>query len=196
MRVLGISGSPKKIGFTNLLLDESLDGARQGGAHTDKIILNDISFKPCQECFGCLKTGVCVQPDGMDAVYKKMAIADAIIIASPVYFGTISAQLKSMIDRCNSIWAANRLKIDRPSNAAKKGAFICVAGMDKRSYFTNARSIIKILFATLGISYSRDLFVGGVDTLTDNSPKKKEAIQKSYDLGLSLVINHKPMSTA
>jgi len=187
MRVLGISGSPKKGGFTNLLLDESLDGARAGGAHTDKIILNDLSFKPCQECFLCRDAKACVITDDMSIVHKKIRDADAIIIASPIYFGTITAQLKAMIDRCNSLWVAkSKLNIPVSSENIKKGAFICVAGEDRKEYFKNARSIIRILFSTLNVRYLKELFIGGVDRLTENSAKKKDGLLKSYELGLSL----------
>jgi len=187
MRVLGISGSPRKKGLTDLLLDESLDGARAAGARTDKIILNDLSLRPCQECWQCIDARSCAQPDEMKTVYQKIYDADALIIASPIYFGTITAQLKIMIDRCNSIWAARRLnKRVKPSGPEKKGGFICVAGKDKKGYFKNAKSIIRILFATVGVNYSRELFVGGVDDISANSRKKKEAILKAYELGLSL----------
>jgi multimeric flavodoxin WrbA len=188
MRILGISGSPKREGFTNLLLDESLNGARAAGALTDKILLNDLSFKPCQECFLCEDADICVIPDDMAIVHAKIKEADALIVASPIYFGTITAQLKAMIDRCNSLWVAKRkLENSKRPGKTKKGAFICTAGQEKQEYFNNARTIVKILFSTIGINYSKDIFVGGLDKLTDNSPKKKNALFKSYELGLSLV---------
>jgi len=188
MRVLAISGSPKKGGFTDLLLDESLYGARAAGALTDKIILNDLSFKPCQECFRCDQAGACVIPDDMSVIYSKIKEADALIIASPIYFGTITAQLKTMIDRCNSLWVAKRkLKTVVSSRKLKKGAFICVAGEDRKVYFKNARAIIRILYSTLGIIYTNELFVGGLNNEPANSPKRKDALLKSYELGVSLI---------
>ncbi|MDP3791362.1 MAG: flavodoxin family protein [Candidatus Omnitrophota bacterium] len=188
MHVLGISGSPKKKGFTNLLLDEALDGARAAGAQTDKIILNDLSFKPCQECWGCKDTGVCVHNDDMKMVYQKIKDADHIIIASPIYFSTITAQLKMMIDRCNSLWMARRKEGGNiPSKTGRNGAFICVAGEDKKEYLKNAKSVLKALFATIGIVYSKELFVGGIDKMTESSPKRKDALLKSYELGASIV---------
>ena len=187
MRVLGISGSPKKEGFTNILLNESLDGARAGGALTDKIILSDLTLKPCQECWKCEDGGGCVQSDGMDIVYKKINDADALIIASPIYFGTITAQAKIMIDRFNSLWVEKRRhKNDKLSVRCRKGAFICVAGGDRKEYFKNAKSVIRILFAILGMEYSKELFVDGLDKMTVNSAKKKRSLLKSYELGLSL----------
>ena len=86
MRVLAISGSPKKGGFTDLLLDGSLDGARAAGAGTDKIILNDLSFKPCQECFLCEDAGACVVHDDMSVIHKKIKDADTRALLSKVKF--------------------------------------------------------------------------------------------------------------
>lgn len=187
MRILGISGSPKEKGFTNLLLDESLDGARAAGAHTDKIILNDLIIKPCQECLQCNDQGICAYTDDMKVVYDKIKVADAVIIASPIYFGSITAQLKIMIDRFNSSWVMSRRKSKSLPEAMKKGAFICVAGADNKEYFKNSKSVIKALFGAIGIIYSKELFVGGLDKFTENSPRKKESLLKSYELGISLV---------
>ena len=106
MDVLGISGSPNTGGFTGLLLDKALDGAKASGAHTEKIILNDLNFKACQECGGCGETGVCILDDDMRPIYEKLVKADAVVVASPIYFGNITAQLKAMIDRCHSSWMA------------------------------------------------------------------------------------------
>lgn len=187
MHVLGISGSPKIKGFTNLLLDKALDGARAGRALTHKIILNDLDFKPCQECDGCKNNGICVQEDGMRVVYEGMKSADAIIIASPIYFGTVTAQLKAMIDRCNSLWVSRlRLNNETMPEPAQKGAFICIAGKEKNAYFKDAKSVISIFFSALGISYAGELFVYGLDKETDASPKKRDALLKSYELGQSL----------
>lgn len=187
MRVLGISGSPKKEGFTNLLLDEALGGARAGGAKVEKIILNELDFRPCQECGGCDDTGLCVLDDDMKPVYDKFAKADSIIAASPIYFGTVTAQLKAMIDRCQSLWVAKYvLKNDLPAGKKRKGIFLCVGGKDSEEYFESAKKIIKIFFAILDIKYSGELFVGGLNKMTPNSIKRKKALLKSYELGLSL----------
>lgn len=188
MRILGISGSPKEKGFTNLLLDESLEGARASGAQTEKIILNHLRIKPCQECLKCDDEGICSYTDDMKVVFEKIGSADAVIIASPIYFGTITAQLKTMIDRFNSVWIVKRRnKAEKDVKLLKRGAFICVAGADKKEYFKNAKSVIKALFCTIGINYSKELFIGGLDSEKHNPSKKKESLLKAYELGVSLV---------
>ncbi|MDP2929499.1 MAG: flavodoxin family protein [Candidatus Omnitrophota bacterium] len=197
VHLLGISGSPKIGGFTNFLLDKALAGAKQSGAYTEKIVLNDLNFKPCQECGGCDKTGICILDDDMKFVYESLARAGAVIIASPIYFGSVTAQLKAMIDRCNSLWMAKKKwghPFSRDMLAMKnecphfcKGVFLCVGGKDSKSYFENAKSVIKIFFATLNIEYSSDLFIGGLNTMPADSPERNSALEKTFQLGDSLV---------
>lgn len=188
MNVLGINGSPKTNGLASLLLDKALDGAKASGAHTEKIILNDLNFKACQECAGCDETGVCILDDDMRPVYEKLAKADVVVVASPVYFGNITAQLKAMIDRCHSSWVAKYiLKRGLPGDKKRKGIFLCVAGKDTREYFENAKKIIKIFFITRDIEYSSDLFISGLNMMCANDPKRKSALKKAFQLGVDII---------
>ena len=187
MNVLGISGSPKRGGLTDLLLDKALDGAKASGAHTEKIILNDLNFRACQECGGCDETGICILDDDIRPIYEKLAKADAIVVASPVYFGNITAQLKAMIDRCHSSWMAKYiLKRDLSGNKKRRGIFLCVSGKESEEYFESAKKIIKIFFITGNIEYSSDLFISGLNMMSIDDPKREAALQKAFRLGASL----------
>ncbi len=99
MKVLAILGSPRKGGNSDILADEVLRGATEAGAETEKIYLQDLSISPCRACYGCRGKGKCVQKDDGDYVLEKLIEADTIILSSPVYFYSISAQMKIMIDR-------------------------------------------------------------------------------------------------
>jgi multimeric flavodoxin WrbA len=189
MYVLGISGSPKADGLANLLLDKALEGAGASGVQSlEKIILNNLSFRPCQECGGCDKTGVCILDDDMRSIYEKLANADVVIAASPVYFGSITAQLKAMIDRCHSSWIAKyTLKKEIFINKKRKGVFLCVAGKESKEYFESAKKIMKIFFITRNIEYSSDLFIGGLNTMPADSPKRTAALEKAFRLGADLI---------
>jgi multimeric flavodoxin WrbA len=185
MNVLGISGSPKLNGLTNLLLDKALEGARASGAHTEKIVLNDLNFRPCQECGGCDKTGACILGDDMGSVYESLAGADVIIMASPIYFSSLTAQLKAMIDRCHSLWVSKYILKNIPlTKNGSKGLFLCVGGRDSGIYFEDAKKIIKAFFATLDVEYSSDLFIGGLNMMPANSPKRDAALEKAFQLGV------------
>lgn len=184
MKIVGISGSPKLSGFTNLLLKKALEGARSAGAETEAIILNQLEFKPCQECRKCGDTGKCALSDDMSPVYDKILTADGLIVASPVYFGTVSAQLKMMIDRLGCLWTAKHiLKKKIARSASRRGIFICVAGADKKEYFESAKKVIKAMFATIDVKYARDLFAGGMDGVAPDSPERKKLFDKAYRLG-------------
>lgn len=185
--ILGISGSPRRLGITERMLDRALDGARSAGAGVEKIILNELDFKPCQECGDCTETGACELEDDMKGVYKKFDEADGFIIASPIFFGSVSAQLKMMIDRFQSAWARKYvLKAPPPYKKRRKGIFICVGGQDTKEYFENAKQIVKLMFGTLDIDYLNDIFVGGCNVKAKNKPKSDLAPDKAFELGKAL----------
>jgi len=186
MKVIGISGSPRKGGNSEILLDEALKGARSAGASIEKIILNDLDFKACQECGGCDESGSCIIDDDMRLVYKKIAQADRIVIASPIFFGSVTAQLKAMIDRFQSLWV-KKYVLKKPASPRKKrkGIFLCVSGSDKEGFFKNARSLVRIFFNTLDIVYFGDLFCGSVDKKSDIK-KRIAVLRKAFELGAAL----------
>ena len=102
MNILILSGSPRKGGNTELLVDAFAKGAMEH--HQVEIVsVRDYKVNPCMGCNACFKTnGICAQKDDMSVIYEKMSQADMLVIASPVYFYGISAQLKAIIDRCHN----------------------------------------------------------------------------------------------
>lgn len=100
MNILILSGSPRKDGNTELLVDAFAKGAAERQHHVEIVSVRDYKVNPCLGCNACFKTnGVCAQKDDMTFIYEKMSQADMLVIASPVYFYGISAQLKAVIDR-------------------------------------------------------------------------------------------------
>lgn len=97
--VLILSGSPRKGGNSDVLCDEFAKGAEETVNHVEKIYLNDHKIGFCQACYACQKTGKCVQKDDMEAILDKIVKADVIVMATPVYFYTMDAQMKVLIDR-------------------------------------------------------------------------------------------------
>lgn len=100
MKVLAISASPRKGGNSDVLCDRFLEGARESGHDTEKIRLSEKNISPCVSCYGCNKTKTCVKKDDMSEILSKLIDADVIILATPVYFYCMDAQIKMMIDRC------------------------------------------------------------------------------------------------
>jgi multimeric flavodoxin WrbA len=99
MMVLGISGSPKRAGNTEFLLGEALAVAKERKLDTEKLLCSDMSVQFCNDCGDCSKGKPCYIEDDMTKILAALQKADGIIVASPVYFGCISAQLKAVFDR-------------------------------------------------------------------------------------------------
>lgn len=98
-KVLIISSSPRKGGNTDMLCDRFADGAREAGNDVEKIRLSDCSISFCRGCETCIKSGKCVIKDDAPDIAQRMTDADVIVLSSPVYFYTIDAQMKALIDR-------------------------------------------------------------------------------------------------
>ena len=99
MQVLGIVGSPRHGGNTELLVDEVLAGAKETGALVEKVILSKLNIKPCQGCNSCYKTGHCQHEDDMPALLDKMEQCKLWILGTPIYWWGPTAQFKTFLDR-------------------------------------------------------------------------------------------------
>ena len=99
MKILGISGSPRKDGNTEILLKEALWAAGQMDCETYMFSMSEKTVAPCRACGGCFKSSACVIEDDMKELSALMSRVDAVIWATPVYFGNVTAQLKAVMDR-------------------------------------------------------------------------------------------------
>lgn len=162
MKVLGIMGSPRIKGNTDLLLDEALRGAKSRQAEVEKIIVDKMKITPCKEYYGCLKDGNCVMRDDMDVIIPKLLEADGIIVASPMFFYGVTAQLKALIDRCQALWVRRNVLKTLPESK-KKGVFIGVGATSGKQLFDGSILTIKYFFQAFGAEYADELLVRGVD---------------------------------
>ncbi|MHA1245401.1 MAG: flavodoxin family protein [Candidatus Heimdallarchaeota archaeon] len=99
IKVLGIIGSPRRNGNTELMVDEVLAGAKEAGAEIDKVILNELNISPCQACNSCSKTGICKIQDDMNIVNEKMKESSVFVYGTPVFYWGPTAQFKAFMDR-------------------------------------------------------------------------------------------------
>lgn len=104
MKILAVNGSPRKEWNTATLLGKALEGAASRGAETELIHLYDLDFKGCRSCFACKinggkSYGKCAARDGLAPVLEKVAAVDALILGSPLYYGSISGEMKSFTER-------------------------------------------------------------------------------------------------
>jgi multimeric flavodoxin WrbA len=188
LRVLGIAGSPRRGGNTDLLLAEVMKGAASQGAEVRTIILNDLKITPCQHCGACLETGRCKVKDDMQRVYDELERADRIVLASPIQFMGVTAQAKAMIDRCQALWARKYVLKQPPlgNKRERKGLFISVGGMKLANLFEPALATVKALFKVLDIVYAGELLFPGIDE-KGAIAKHPDALRQAFLAGQKLV---------
>ncbi|MBI3931625.1 MAG: flavodoxin family protein [Chloroflexi bacterium] len=188
MKVLGIAGSPRRGGNTDRLLAELIRGAASRGAETKTIILNDLNFISCQHCDACLKKGNCKYQDDMQMVYRELEQADRIVLASPIHFMGVTAQMKAMIDRCQALWARKYVLNVPPlgNRRERKGFFISVAGRTVANVFDGALLTIKSLFTVLDVTYAGELLLRNVDE-KGAIARHPDALKQAFLAGQKLV---------
>jgi multimeric flavodoxin WrbA len=189
MKVLGLSGSPRKGGNTELLLEEALKGAAMEGAEVDRIRLAEYNITPCKECLACFQDGSCIIADEMQEIYPRLVEADIIILASPIFFYGVTAWAKALIDRAQALWARKYILKD-PSFAKegkkRKGFFISVGGTKGQRVFEGAILTAKYFFDVLNAKYVGELLFREVDAKGDIL-KHPEALQQAFEAGRRLV---------
>jgi multimeric flavodoxin WrbA len=188
-RVFGIVGSPRKGGNTDLLISQVLEGAKSARAETGKIYLNDLRIRPCQSCGKDPRPKFCLFDDGMKIVYDALQSYDAIVLGSPVYFDTVSAQTKLMIDRSNCLMpyvqrANGSSGFERRIEKSKKGVFISVAGMDQE--FKTILTTVKGFFHWANINLVETILYPHGDNQLGNVKNSKEKIEQAFEVGVRL----------
>ncbi|MBE0479759.1 MAG: flavodoxin family protein [Dehalococcoidia bacterium] len=186
MTALGIMGSPRIRSNTDILLDEALRGAQTEGAVTEKLLVGKMNIAPCKEYYGCLRDGNCVIRDDMDLVYPKLLSADVVIVASPIFFYGLTAQVKALIDRGQALWARKYVLKQAPPNSTRKGAFIGVGATRGKNLFEGSALTLKYFFSAIGVSYAGEVLVRGVDEKGEIR-KHPEALAEAFELGKRLV---------
>jgi len=162
MKVLGVMGSPRIGGNTDLLLDEALKGAQEQGAEVEKLTLDRMKITACKEIYHCLEDGTCPLKDDMTPVYDKLLAADAVIIATPIFFYAVSAQMLSFMSRCQALWA-RKYWLKNLDTPVKRGGFIAVGATKGANLFEGPKLTAKYFFKAINADYTADLLIRSVD---------------------------------
>jgi multimeric flavodoxin WrbA len=192
-KVLGISTSPRKNGNSDLLLKKALKGAESMGAKVEYINLNDYKLNPCIECNSCYITGKCVIKDDYQELLEKLLNTERLIFATPVFFMSVCAQAKMLIDRGQCLWAKKYIlkqEIITPPRD-RRAMVIAVGGSKSTKQFECIRWTFKSYFDSLDIRYVSGLFVGKVDE-SGAIEKHPIAFDEAYKLGSSLTADTPP----
>ena len=177
MSILIISGSPRKGGNTELLAEAFAKGAAKHH-HVEIVSVRDYKVNPCLGCNACFKSeaNTCAQKDDMTVIYEKMSQADMLVIASPVYFYSIRAQLKAVIDRFhNPIRATFHIK---------KMAILLVGAASLPELFDAILTEYNLCLKFFDIEDAGKVLVRGVKDKGDIN--NTDALNEAYTLGLSI----------
>ena len=162
-KVLAISGSPRRGGNTETLLDHAIAGARSAGAKVEKLVVVETNIHPCTSCGVCLETGQCPIEDEMAEIYPKLLTCNALIVASPVFFHGVPAQLKALIDRCQALWARKEQLGQKLRERQGRALLISVGGTDLYNTFQGIELTIRLIFKLLNLKPLPPVLIPGVD---------------------------------
>jgi multimeric flavodoxin WrbA len=185
-RVLCIAGSPRRHGNSEQLLDALVSGIETAGGRAVRLVAAEAGARPCRGCNACSQTGECVQRDGMDAVYEEFDAAEAVAVATPVFFATVPAVLKILFDRCQPYWARRYVLGEPPPARKRPGAILVVGGGGDPFGTTCAVTAVKSVFAVLGVSAETVFECVGPDAPSDIG-HHPEALQAAERIGAELV---------
>lgn len=189
MRITAIYGSPRKDGNTDKLLKKFVQGVRDEGAEVVEFFLRDMNISPCREIYGCRKDGRCVIRDDFQIIADEMLKSNAIVVATPVFFYSVSAYTKAFIDRCQSLWV-KKYWIDQvpfgKDEAKRLGVVISVGATSGKRLFDGILLTMRYFFDAVGAKLWATLFYRGLDDKDDvlNHP---EYLQEAYAKGQELV---------
>jgi len=191
--IIAVYGSPRRKGNTTVLTKEAVRGAQDAGATVEEFVLRDLKISPCLEIYGCKKEGECAIKDDFQMLRDKLLSAKGLIIASPIFFYSVSAHTKIVMDRFQSLWVKKYWIEKTPfnqTNFKRKGLFISVGATKGKKLFDGVQLSMKYFFDTLDMSLWRALTYGGIDLEGDvkNYPEHlTEAYTSGKELAESLV---------
>ena len=187
-QILAIYGSPRRKGNTAELQKRAVAGAIDAGAQVEELILRDLKMSPCLEIYGCKETGRCVIQDDFQAVYDRLLTVDALILASPVFFYTVSAHTKILIDRCQSLWVKKywlQTGTETPQAEKRNCLFIGVGATKGKKLFDGILLTIRYFLDVLDMNLWKTLLYRGLDFEGDVLACP-EALDEAYDAGKAL----------
>ena len=191
MKVLGISASPRENSNSDILLRQALSGASAAGAEAEYLRLCKFNIAPCSACGACYATGECPVGDDFQAVLPKILAADRLIFASPIFFMSVCAQAKILIDRCQCLWASKYIlkrPVVRPRQTQRLAMVIAVGGKKGGKSFDCIRLMMKYYLDTVDMGYFANLFVSNADEagkIADNAEAMQEAVRLGKELALA-----------
>ncbi len=188
-KIVAIYGSPRRKGNTATLLKKAVEGARESGADVEEIVLRDLKISPCLEIYGCLQAGECAIKDDFQVVRDKILQAQGLILASPVFFYTVSAHTKILMDRFQSLWVKKYWVDKTPKEkqtSTRKGLFISVGATKGKKLFDGMLLSVRYFFDVLDMELWKALLYRQLD-FQDDVLKHPEYLEEAFEAGKAFV---------
>lgn len=165
MLVLGLQGSPRKKGNTHFLLSAFMNEAEKMGAQTHIVEADKKNIVPCKEYTTCEKKGFCpIKDDMRDEIYPLLRQAEVVVLASPVFFYNVTAQLKAVIDRSQTLWARKyKLNLTDPARKMRRGFLLAVGATKGKQLFDGLHLTAKYFFDAVGAKDEGSLTYRGIE---------------------------------
>lgn len=176
MKILGISSSPRKSGNTVLMVEEILKGAEQEGAETELFSVSGKDLRPCDGCYSCIGKGVCHIKDDMQKLHEKMIEADGIIFGVPVYYYSMNAHAKIIMDRTFSMNTPETTLTNKVGSVVSIAGSLGVLDILKGFYFFFA--VRQMLPAN---------FVAAYATNKGDIQQREQGLKAAYGVGRQMV---------
>ncbi len=189
VNIIAIYGSPRRDGNSAALLRQAVTGAREEGAHVEEVFLRDYKISPCLEIYNCIKTGECAIRDDFPDILAKLEASEGIMLASPIFFYSVSAHTKIFMDRCQSLWVRkywieNQVFGKTPNT--RKGLFISVGATGGKKLFDGAILTVKYFFDVLSAGLWKTVLCRGVDRKGEIE-KRDDYLKEAFEAGRELV---------
>ena len=187
-KIVAIYGSPRRRGNTGLLLSRAVDGARDMGAEVVEVVLRELKISPCLEIYGCREKGRCAIQDDFQRLHDLFLECAGLILASPIFFYTVSAHTKAMVDRCQALWVKKHWIDKVPFGRLQprgKGLFISVGATRGKKLFDGALLTVKYFLETLDLELWKSLLYRGLDFEGDVL-KHPEYLEEAFHSGREL----------
>jgi len=165
MLVVGLQGSPRKKGNTNFLLSTFMTAAEKLGARTIVIDVTQKKIIPCKEYTVCEKKGYCpIEDDVKDEIYPLLREAELVVLATPIFFYNMTAQLKAVVDRCQTFWARKyKLKLKDPGASMRRGFLLAVGATKGKNLFEGLNLTTQYFFDAIWAKFDDSLTYRGIE---------------------------------
>ncbi len=188
VKIIAIYGSPRRDGNSSTLLKQAVAGARQEGAEVEEVVLRDYKISPCMEIYACIKNGECAIRDDFPKILAKLETCTGIMLASPIFFYSVSAHTKIFMDRCQSLWVRKYWIEKQPFGKApktRKGLFISVGATKGKKLFDGALLTVKYFFDVLSAGLWKTVLCRGVDRKGEIDGRK-DSLKEAFEAGRAL----------